>query len=264
MAISLANLRTVKADKPARIVIYGPPKMGKTTLASEFPDAVFIQTEDGASGDLALNSFGLIADFEGVMEALGSLYAETHTFKTVVIDSLSELERLVFAEICRRNKWSSIESPGWGVGYREADYIWQEVIDGLNALRRDRGMMAVLVAHATIDRFNDPSSQSYSRYDIDLHSRARAMVEREVDAILLVKQEVSLVKEDQGFKKERAVGQGGDARWIYCQGRPAYIAGNRFNMPDKVLFQRGAGYAQIAPFFPQPPQAAAQPAQAAA
>lgn len=250
MALSLSNLKRVRADLPARIIIYGPPGMGKTTLASEFPAPVFLQAEDGTPGDLELMSFGHLQSFAAVMDALTALYAEEHAYKTVVVDSLSELESLIWAETAQRNSWQSIEQPGYGRGYVEADRVWSEFIEGLNALRRQRGLCIVLIGHATVERFDDPTSQSYSRYDIDLHKRAKATLDREVDAIFLVKQEVAVVKEDAGFNKQRAIGMSGDARWIYTEGRPSYAAKSRYPMPDRLLFKRGAGYAALAQYLP--------------
>jgi len=192
MPLSLADLRTVTADLPPRILIYGPEKMGKTTLAAEFPAPVFLQTERGESAGLQIISFGHLTSFAAVLDALGALASEEHAFKSVVVDSLSELQKLVWAEVCTRNNWQSIEQPGYGKGYTEADYIWRELIDALNWLRVERGMMVILIAHAEIDRFDDPETASYSRYAIDLHKRAEAMVKREVDAILLVKKDVTI------------------------------------------------------------------------
>lgn len=263
MAISMANLKKVRADKPPRLVIYGPEGMGKTSLAHEFPNTVFLQTEEGATGTLELDSFGLLADFEAVMDAIGSLYSEDHGFNFVALDTTTSMEKLVWAETCRRQKWASIEAPGYGKGYKEADYVWQELLDGLAALRRDRNMGVLFLAHSEVSRFDDPTTSSYSRYDIDLHDRAKAMINRDVDAILLIKQEVSLAKDDQGFGKDRKVGQGGSARWIYCEGRPAYTAKNRYGMPEKVMYPPGKGYDALAPFFPQP-TVAGEPAAAAA
>jgi len=261
MAISISDLRKVRADRPPRILIYGPEKMGKTTLASEFPSPVFIQTEDGASGNLELDSFGLLGSFGDVLDAFQSLATAEHSYQTVVVDSLSELEKLIWREVCERKNWKSIEDPGFGKGYVETDYVWAEFVEACNYLRNERGMTVVLIGHSITDRFDDPETQSYSRYAIDLHKRAMAILTREVDAILLVKKDVT-IKLD-GNKSQikdgtaRARGDGGDTRWIYAEGRPAFQAGNRFNMPEKVMFKRGEGFAALAPFLPINPPAAA-------
>ena len=256
MAIDLNSLRTVRADQPPRVLIYGLEKIGKTQLAAEFPAPVFLQTEDGASGDLELTSFGLLRSFGDVLDALTALASEEHAFRTLVIDSLSELEKLIWAAVCEREGWKSIEQPGFGKGYVQADYAWSEFIDAINYIRAERGMTVVLVAHSVTDRFDDPETQSYSRYAIDLHKRAMAMVTREVDAILLIKRDVT-IKTEQPNGKGRARADGGDQRWIYCEGRPAFQAGNRFNLPDRLMFKKGEGYAALRPFLP------AQPAEAA-
>lgn len=263
MALSMADLKQVKADKPPRSVIYGEHGLGKTSFAAEFPNPVFLQTEQGETAKLELSSFGLLTSFDAVMEAIGVLYSEAHEFLTCNLDTTTSMEKLVWAEVCRRNKWSSIEAPGYGKGYKEADYVWQELLDGLNALRRDRGMAINYLAHSTVDRFDDPTTASYSRYEVDLHDRAMAMINRDVDNILLIKQEVTLQKDDQGFGKERKVGQSGSARWIYTDGRPGFQAKNRYGMPEKLLFEAGKGYAALAQYLPQP-QAPAQADAAAA
>lgn len=253
MAITLASLRKVRADQPPRLLIYGPEKMGKTTLAAEFPAPVFLQTERGESGDLVLDSFGTLDTFESVVEAISSLAAEDHQFQTVVLDSVSALQKLVWDKVCRDSNVKSIElaGGGYGKGYIEADNLWLQVLDGLNYLRNERGMAVVLVGHSTVTRFDDPETQSYSKYEIDLHKRARDLLKREVDAILLVKKDVTIKTDDPKKADSRARGDGGDARWIVSEGKPGFEAGNRYNMPARILFQKGKGFEALAPFFPQ-------------
>lgn len=249
MAIDLSSLRKVRADKPPIILIYGPEKMGKTTLASEFPAPVFLQTEDGASGTLELDSFGLLGSFPQVLDALAALATDDHQFRTVVVDSISKLERLVWAETCSRNNWTSIEQPGFGKGYVETDYVWGEFVEACKFLRDQQGLTIVLIGHAVTERFDDPETQSYTRYQIDLHKRAMAILTREVDGIFLVKKDVTIKTEGQQGKG-RARADGGDTRWIYTEGRPAFQAGNRFNMPERVMYPKGEGFAALAPYLP--------------
>lgn len=251
MAISLSSLRKVRADQPPRLLIYGPEKMGKTTLASEFPNPVFLQTEKGESGSLELNSFGHLTSYEQVIEAIGALAQEDNDFQTVVLDSVSALQKLIWDKVCRDSNVKTIElaGGGYGKGYLEADNLWLEVLDGLNFLRNERSMAVVLIGHAVISRFDDPETQSYSRYDIDLHKRAEGLLKREVDAILLVKKDVTIKTEGKG---DRVRADGGDTRWIYTEGKPAFTAGNRYDMPSKIIYQRGAGFSELSKYFPAP------------
>lgn len=266
MAIDLSSLRKVRADQPPRLLIYGPEKMGKTTLASEFPAPVFLQTEMGQSGDLELDSFGHLTSYEQVIEAIGSLASGDHSFQTVVLDSVSALQKLVWDKVCRDSNVKSIElaGGGYGKGYIEADNLWLEVLDGLNYLRNERRMAVVLVGHSSVTRFDDPETQSYSKYEIDLHKRARDLLKREVDAILLVKKDVTIKTDDPKRADTRARADGGDTRWIVTEGKPGFEAGNRYNMPARIMYQKGQGFSALAPFFPAGGAAPANTTTAAA
>ena len=258
MAMSLKDLKKVRGVQPPRILVYGEPGIGKTTLAAEFPDAVFLQIEDGTPGDLEIFSFGKIETFADLMERLSQLYTEPHDLRTVVVDSVTELQRLVWNETCARgddkgNPKKQIEDFGYGKGYVYSLCVWQEILDGLNALRSQRGMTVILIAHAKVDRFDDPETQSYSRYEIDLHDKAVGMIERDMDAILFLKTPVSVKVEDQGFNKERAIAQGSRQVMIHTAGRPAYVAKNRYGMPEKIAYVKGAGFDALSKFLPIAP-----------
>lgn len=251
MAVSLADLKRVKSVLPPRVLIYGPPKLGKTTLANEFPDAVFLQTETGENSTDEITTFGEMGSYNDVISGIAALYTEDHTFKTLVLDSADKFEPMLWAGVCEQNNWNEgIETPGYGKGYLAADGYWRDFISGCNALRRDRGMSIVYIAHSEIGRFDDPRTTSYSRYDIRLHKRAIGILCDEVDVILCLNQEASIKEEKQGFNKVRAHAEGGVQRWMYLEGRPSMNAGNRYNMPPKMPYMRGKGYEALAKYFP--------------
>ncbi|WP_425070674.1 ATP-binding protein [Sagittula sp. S175] len=249
MAISLQNLVRKRADKPPMIAIYGRGKMGKTTLASEFPNPIFVQTEDG-SGALEITSFseGAITEWSDVDAALTELATEDHDFKTLVIDSVTQLEPLIWAETCRRNNWPDIEQPGYGKGYLAADEVWREFLNACTWLRDYKRMCVVMIGHEVVETFSDPEREDYNRYKLRLHKRAEALIRERVDIVGFLNQAVALDKGKKG--DERAVAKGSGQRQLNLAPRPTFEAGNRYGMPDKILINPGQGFAAIAPHMP--------------
>ena len=250
MAISLAQLTRANTPKPPRILIHGVAGVGKTTFAAEASKPVFVQTEDGL-GTIPAASFPLARTFEEVLESLASLYTEDHDFKTVVIDSVDWLEPLVWGKACRDNGWGSIEDAGYGKGYVAALSLWRQYIDGLNALRDDRGMTVVQIAHTDIKRFDSPEHDPYDRYVIKLHTRAAALMQEHSDIVLFANYRISTVKADVGFNKKvnRAMGSG--ERVIHTAERPAFLAKNRYGLPE-TLSLNWQSFAQAMPELIKP------------
>jgi hypothetical protein len=97
-----------------------------------------------------------------------------HDYETVVIDSLDWLERLIFDKVCTENNVDNIEKAGggYGKGYMLAVTKWRELLTSLDVLRNDRNMVVILLAHAKVERFEDPESTPYDRYAPRLHKHA--------------------------------------------------------------------------------------------
>lgn len=251
MALSLSNLVRRTSDKPPIVAIYGPGGVGKTTFASEFPNPIFLQTEDGA-GDLTLTTFAErpLDTFSLVMEGLEALATEDHEFKTLVIDSATRLEPIIWAETCARHNWKSIEDAGYGKGYLEADNIWREFLNPLTWLRDEKGMTIVLIGHEAVQSFSDPVTESYDRYTMRLHKRAEALIRETVDVLGFMNQVTTIRKEKGGFNKETNKASGSGQVALNVAPRPAFQAKNRFNMPGQLLINKGQGYSAIAPYLP--------------
>ena len=233
MAISLATLRTTSALQPPRILMHGVAGIGKTTFAASSDRPVVVMTEDGL-GKLQVPHFPLATSYAEVAEALDALHEEDHDYSTVVIDSVDWLEPLIWAEACKRNGWASIETPGFGKGYAEALNIWREYLDKLNALRDRKGMVVIQIAHTDIKRFDSPEHEPYDRYVIKLQTRASALLQEHSDVVLFANYRISVAKSDVGFNKKvtRALGSG--ARVMHTEERPAFLAKNRYGLPDTL------------------------------
>jgi len=248
MALSLEE----KEDfDPPRITIYGPPKIGKSTFASMAPSPVFIQTEDGLTA-LDVPHYPLAKSFKEVMKYLEEIATEEHEFKTLVIDSLDWMEKLIHKQICEENGVTSLENLNWGKGYVAAFMLWEQYIDAVNYIRLNRNMCIIQIAHSEIKRHEDPETEGYDKYQIKLHKTASASITEKSDMILFVNYVVSVIKTQEGFnKKTRAIGDG--EAMLYTMNRPQAVAGNRYSMPPEIPFTRDGSYwatiAQYVPYF---------------
>jgi len=233
MAISLASLRRGGDARPPRLLTYGVAGVGKTLFATSAPRPVVVQTEDGL-GTISASTFGVLRSFDAVMEALGSLYTEAHDFETLVVDSLDWLEPLVWQHTAQTHNQPDIEAFGYGKGYLAALDTWRSFLDGVNALRDERGMGVILIAHAEIRRFDSPETEPYDRYQPKLHRSASALVQEHVDAVLFANYRVSTLKSDVGFNKKVVRGVSGGDRLLHTAERPAFLAKNRFGLPETL------------------------------
>lgn len=258
MAISLKSVKKkTAAELQPIITIYGVPKIGKSSLGAEFPRPIFIQTAEGENVPAGVEAETIeVRSYGELCEAIGALVNEEHNYATAVIDSISGLENLIRAEACARNGWKTIEDPGYGKGYKIAAAIFLEYIDGITTLRRERNMAVVQIGHTNISRFDDPDTDPYSRYRIQLHDSAADIIESNSDVIAFLNLKKSIKKVDAGFNKELRHAEGGSVRWMFLEQKANHIAGNRFGMPPEILYRKGEGYAALAKYLPAAPDAA--------
>ncbi|MEM9073931.1 MAG: ATP-binding protein [Myxococcota bacterium] len=239
MAFDLSSLTKGPDAKPPRVVVYGEHGLGKSTFAAGAPNPVFIQTEDGLSA-IDTTKFPLAKKYEDVIEAITTLYKEEHDFRTVVLDSLDWLEALIWDYAARTNEYQGIEDFGYGKGYVLAADIMREVLDGLNALRLEKGMAVIATAHCQVRRFDSPTSEPYDQFKLKLHKFAAPIVQEWADVVGFVSLDEIIKKEDVGFNKKAARGITTGRRMLHLCPKPAYAAKNRFGLPDELPLEWGA------------------------
>ena len=230
MAFNLNSIKRSEGVKAPRVMIYGPHGLGKTTFGAGAPSPVFILTEDGL-GRLEVDHFPLATSYQDVLDAISSLYSEDHNFGTVVIDSLDWLDNLIWVDI---NAKHDAKELAYGKGAVIAADYWRNILDGLAALRDDKGMASVLIAHTEIKRFDSPETEPYERYQPKLQARSSALVQEWCDAVLFCNYRVLTKETEVGFNKEVRRGITTGERLMYANEKPAYLAKNRFGLPDSM------------------------------
>lgn len=232
MAISLSSIQK-STFKPPITVIHGTCGIGKSTLGANAPSPIFIPTEDGLGG-LHVDAFPLATSYDAVLEAITALYSEQHDFKTVVLDSMSALELLIHAKVAHDNGKANLEDLPYGRGYKLALEYWQQFLDGVTALRDQKGMMPILIAHSDVVKYDAPDSDSYDRFVISMHKHAMSLIYERADIIGFATWRTHVVQKDAGFNKKISKGIGTGERLLHLVERPAYIAKNRYNLPETI------------------------------
>ena len=235
----LEKIHTGKRPAPPRLLLYGVEGVGKSTFAANAPNPIFIPTEDGL-GEIECASFPMAKKLTDVESYLSALAIEPHDYQTVIIDSLDWLEQLIWDDLCRLSSATSIEKVdgGFGKGYTAALRFWRQIIDSLEVLHKERNMAVILIAHAKVERFEDPESSAYDRYTPRLHKHANAVITEWADAILFATRKFRTESEDAGFGRERTIavgiGKDGGERVLRTVGGPSCVAKNRYNLPYEL------------------------------
>jgi hypothetical protein len=235
MPFDLESITNEKRMCAPRIILTGTEKVGKSEWAAGSNNPIFIpiKREEGID-DLQVEKFPVCNSVDDVRSALRTLHEKQHDFGTVVIDSSSTLEPLIWEEVCRKNgnKGSIGEVlDGYGKGEQLALLVWQEIADWLDALRRDLGMASIVIGHVIVSRFDDPLGPSYDTFKWDINKHACAMMTRWADSILFANFKTVVRDEKLGFHKENVKHKATDytdgARFLYTAKRPAHPGGGR-------------------------------------
>lgn len=232
-----------KQKAPWKICLYGVQGIGKTTIASLAPKPLMIDLENGLTR-IDADKTPLITEYSNVdLEKPGLRqaihYAITAEYETVVFDTVDGIERILTAEILKDDGTGKTDLAdfGYGRGYEALERRWSDFFDGCDELVA-LGLNILFVAHDKVEKVESPTSDNYDRYGLRLNKRTAPIVLDRCDAVLFARYETFLKgkgeKSFTGIEKKRAVGTG--RRVLECCERPAWLAKNRFGMPDQVSF----------------------------
>jgi len=210
--MSLADIRKKSKQKPPRIIVHGEAAVGKTYLASQTRNPIMLDVEDGL-GKIQMDHIPCKA-YSDVMSNLDELYNEKHEYKIVCVDSLDWFERLLWDKVCEDNSWKSIDQPSYGKGYAETLRYWFQI------------------CHSEVRKVEDPRIEAYDRYSLKLHKKAAALLLEHSDACFFAAKKLGTIKV-QGKSGMTTKTVSGD-RIIYTNNDPAFLAKNRYNLPDEL------------------------------
>lgn len=263
MALSLASISAEAVTRAPRGLVLGPPKIGKSEFAcgASFkngkrvaiglnnPIVLPISGEEGVDS-LPVPKFPTLGSVSEVLEALWVLRTEDHKHDTVVIDSATSLERLIWAELVDKHNAKHINDGkvlGFANGFKLAAKEFGRVLKSIDVLREKKNMASFFIGHVEVKRFDDPDASSYDRYQFSVQKEAAALFEEWADVTLFCNSKVFVQTEDVGFNREkkRAMDVTGGQRFLFTQQRPSHPGGGRgdyghlpYELPlDYAVFQ---------------------------
>lgn len=206
--MSILDMASVPDAGPQIITICGDAGLGKSTLAATFPKPIFIRAEDGVSrvpANIRPKALPVIRNEDQVWEQLKALIHEEHDYKTVVVDTVSALDRLFVQSILAQDgKAKSLNQAlgGYGAGFSALAARHQQVRNAAEALRIKRGMNVVFLAHTEVGTVRLPDVDDFSRYSLRMtHDKSLPPYLDDVDAVGFLRQRIVLRGDDDERKK---------------------------------------------------------------
>lgn len=215
-----------------KTVIFGPEGIGKSTLASQFPDPVFIDTE-GSTKQMDVARFPAPETWQDILDEVKYVYQNPETCKTLVIDTADWAEMLCVKALLG-STMESIEDFGYGKGYVKLAEKFKILLDELDKVI-SAGIHVVITAHAQMRKFEQPDEiGAYDRWEMKLQKKTAPMVKEWADMVLFCNYRTYVVNVDnQGAKKGKNKVMGGE-RVIYTSHHNCWDAKNRFGLPDSI------------------------------
>lgn len=258
----MGQLERVKTKAPvigSRILLYGGEGEGKSSLAAQFKDPIFLMGR-GETGLLTLMRSGQLPEtpylpgqatntidskFE-LETSLRALKDEKNDYKTAVLDSWSSFERLYCeyaVETQYKGEWGdkgfASFQKGWDVVTRETEELFDKFID---PLCEKKGMNVIVIAHSTVTQFKNPEDMDYDRFTGSAHKKVWQALKERCDEVWFMNSQVEVIEENK-----RGKGQGEGTRYLYTRRHAAYDAKSRMGLPPRIQLGKSAAesYAAI-------------------
>lgn len=225
----MLKITTGKVNRAVKCVIYGSEGIGKSTLASQFPEPLFIDTEGGTS-QMDVRRIERPASWEELLDVINEVADDPDVCKTLVIDTADWAEAICTDYICKKYKQNSIESFGYGKGYTYLAEEWGRFLSACDAVIAS-GKHICITAHAKMRKFEQPDEMgAYDRWEMKLSRQVAPLLKEWADILLFLNYKTFVVR-GEGSTTNKA---SGGKRVMFATHHPCWDAKNRHGLPPEM------------------------------
>jgi hypothetical protein len=210
-----------------RMIIYGQPKLGKTTLLSGWPDMLILAPEKGYGAVRAdVTDITSWEQFKEVSAELRKRKKLKEKYHTLGIDTVDKLANLCDEYVCNEADIEHISDEKWGKGYAR----FKKEFEGemIKLFMSNYGL--IFVSHTKIAELSNFAGSIHKTVPT-LNNQARGVLIPMVDIIGCMK--IKTAKTPEGKFKTRRV--------LTFKPSELYEAGDRTgNLPDEVVLYKDA------------------------
>lgn len=229
----------------ATTLIHGPPKIGKTTLANQWPGVWFLATEIGQKW-IITHEPTIIESWEHFLEVCGWIadnlpktFGDGKPLKTLVVDTIDLAFKMCYDSVLYELGVSSPNELDFGVGWGAISDEFSRVITKLTKL--PYGL--IFISHSK-DKQVKSRARKIDRIQPALMETGRKVVEAISDIILYCNVTEIVEVDDDG----EPTGIASEERVIRCQPESNIVAGDRTGqLPDEIPMS----YKELVKYFPK-------------
>jgi len=247
MGFTMQDIQKGVRRMPRKIIIYGPPKLGKSTLAGSTANAIMIPTEDRVA-HIKCDKTPVVETFEQITEVFDFLLKGKHSYKRVIVDTLDWFEPIIHdyalrklnerlsgtsATLAKTINDDNCKETTFQKGLKYvAPQAWKVFLANCDVLR-DNGIDVILVAHSDTVTINPPDRDPYEKYVMKINKHSLAVLEEWADVLAFYDKEIFVTKEKTGPTSTKGKALAGKKRILHLSGdNPAMISGNSFGLGD--------------------------------
>lgn len=218
---------------PLRELVYGPEGIGKSTFGAGAPGPIFLDVDRGTKR-LDVRRFPRPVEgyvWQDVLDAVAALRSNPGPYRTLVIDTLDAVEPLVARAVCDEGGKSAMEDFAYGKGWLRAVDLWRDLMAALEDLQAARGTHVILLAHAHVKKYSNPTGEDYDRYALKINEKSAAVLREWCSSVLFCNYD-HRTKQDPRTKRVKGVQV--DARFLFTTRNVGWEAKNRYGLPSQM------------------------------